>query len=332
MNKDLNEDLNEDYWIDTDLTPEDEIKFKDAGIQTVSYIGFVQSVLKSDAVLFSATGIHSVQLLEVLKSCYNKIYADSPFKRFLLSPQDRILLAMVKIKLGISFSALSILFELTIQTCSNYFFDTVVVLSKILKCMIFWTSKEEILKNMPKCFSSYRFTRTVLDCYEIPIQKKKCIICRVRSYSHYKKKFTAKVSMIVTPSGLICHTCAAFGGRASDKVVTNHSGIYKLCERGDGIMVDKGYDIDTECEDYFLRLVRPPFLKQKKQFTQAESVQCAKIARARVHVERVIQRVRQYSILENKLHSSILPFIDEIVIIVSGLVNLGKPVLNLDRF
>ena len=77
--------------------------------------------------------------------------------------------------------------------------------------------------------------------------------------------------MIVTPSGLICHVCDAFGGRASDKVVTKYSGIYELCERNDGIMVDKGYDIDKECIEYNLRLIRPPF-KKKKQFSQAESV------------------------------------------------------------
>ena len=97
-------------------------------------------------------------------------------------------------------------------------------------------------------------------------------------------------------------------------------------------MMDKGYDIDKECDEYFLRLIWPPFLRQKKQFTQAESVRCAKIARARVHVERVIQRVRDYSILNYKVSIETLPYIDEIVIIVSGLVNLGKPILALNRF
>ena len=176
----------------------------------------------------------------------------------------------------------------------------VTVLSKILKCMVFWPSKEEILMNMPKCFKGFGKTRVVLDCYEIPVGKRKCIVCRVKTYSHYKKGHTAKISMNVTPSGLISHCSAAFGGRASDKVITKHTGVYDKCDPGDGIMVDKGYHIEEECENNMLVLIPPPFLRNNRTFTRAESVQCCKIARARVHVERVNQRVRLFNILKNK--------------------------------
>lgn len=285
--------------------------------------------MSNDRKLFSTTGLHSVKLLNTLSSCFKKIATD---KKFLLSTRDRILMTMVKIKMAISFSALAILFDLNIQTCCNYFYDTVVILAQILKCMIFWPSKEDILKNMPKCFSKFKSTRVVLDCYEITIEKPKCISCRIRSYSHYKKNFTAKLAMIVTPSGLISHSCVAFGGRASDNVITKHSGVYELCDPCDGIMVDKGYDIDEECRENLLTLIRPPFLRQKKKFSKAESVQCAQIARARVHVERVIQRVREYHILKFTIKKQILPYIDEIATIVTALVNLGKPILSSDKF
>ncbi|XP_052124775.1 uncharacterized protein LOC113215458 [Frankliniella occidentalis] len=212
-------------------------------------------------------------------------------------------------------------FDLTIQTCCNYFYDSVIVLSKILTCMIVWPDKEKILKNMPKCFRHYKSTRAILDAYEIPVEKPKCIACRIRLYSHYKKKFTAKVMMICTPSGLVSHCGSSFGGRASDKVVTQATGVYGMCDPGDGLMVDKGFDIDKECQDSLLALIRPPFMRSKtKKFSRAESVQCAKIARARVHVERIIQRVREYHILKFKVPWNIVPYLVNIVVIVCGRV------------
>lgn len=153
---------------------------------------------------------------------------------------------MMKMKLSISISSLAVLFDINVQTCCNYVYDTVKILSKILKCMIFWPTKEEVLMNMPKCFNGFSKTRVVLDCYEIPVGKPKCIVCRVKTYSHYKKGHTLKVSMNVTPSGIICHCSSTFGGRASNKVITKHTGIYEKCDPGDGVMVDKGYHIEDE--------------------------------------------------------------------------------------
>lgn len=147
--------------------------------------------------------------------------------------------------------------------------------------------------------------------------------------------------MNITPSGLICHCSAAFGGRASDKVITKHAGIYDKCDPGDGVMVDKGYHIEDECAQNMLVLIRPPFLRSRtRRFTRAEAVQCAKIARASVHVERgldyfilyYIQRLRLFNILKNRIPWNIVPFVDNLVIIASALVNLGNPILARNKY
>lgn len=322
-------------WQDVgEITAAEERLLKEVGIQvdlTSENSGVMTSLLTSDKRLFAATGIHSVKLLNSFTKCFDQIGPDTNQKKFMMCTRDRIVLTMMRIKLAISFSALAAFFDVLVQTCSNYFKDSVIVLSKILRCAILWPDKEFILKNMPKCFSKYRCTRVILDAYEIPVEKPKCIQCRVRLYSHYKKNFTAKIMMLCSPSGLITHCSPAFGGRASDKVVTLNTGIYEMCDPGDGIMVDKGFDIDTECQDHLIKLIRPPFMRKKK-FSTAESVECAKIARARVHVERIIQRVRQYLFLRNKIPWNLISYLDDIVIIVSGLVNLSKPIMARDKY
>ena len=294
---------------------------------------FVASILKSDKKLFSATGLHNVLLLNSLTKNFDRIAPESLHKKFTLCTRDRIILTMMKIKLAVSFSALAALFDLSVQTCSYYFYDTVSILAKILGPAVKWPDKEAILKNLPKSFDNFTSTRAILDAFEIAIEKPKCIKCRVRSWSQYKGKQTAKALMICTPSGLISKTCLVFGGRASDKVVTQNSGIYDLCDPvTDSLMVDKGFNIDEECQNHLIKLIRPPFMRQNKNFSKAESVQCAKIARARVHVERVIQRVRQYHILKNPVPWTIVPCLDDLIVIVSALVNLGPPIMSTDKY
>ena len=137
----------------------------------------------------------------------------------------------MKIKLAISYTALSVFFKTTRQTVSNIFAKTISRLAAIMKPAIVWWDKDRILCNMPKCFESYKATRVVLDCTEIPCERTKCIRCRILSYSFYKKQHTVKFLIGVAPSGIITFLSTAYGGRASDKLITEQSGVLDLCER-----------------------------------------------------------------------------------------------------
>ncbi|CAG5003224.1 unnamed protein product [Parnassius apollo] len=66
-----------------------------------------------------------------------------------------------------------------------------------------------------------------------------------------------KFNIGITPSGLITEISASYGGRASNKHIVNESGILNKCEFNDGVMVDKGYRIESEssasaCQASFL--------------------------------------------------------------------------------
>ena len=56
------------------------------------------------------------------------------------------------------------------------------------------------------------------------------------------------------------------------------------------------------------------------------------IASARVHVERVIQRMKLFEILTSKVSVKIIPYFEEILTIISGIVNLSRPILADKRF
>lgn len=131
------------------------------------------------------------------------LIVDASTNKKILSLRDRIILTMVKVKLNMSFTAIAVLFNITRQTCSNYFKNTIPILSRVLKVMIPWPDQEIIRKNLPLSFKKYKYTRIILDCAETVIEKCKCLKCRVLTYSQYKKNHTVKFDVGITPSGLI---------------------------------------------------------------------------------------------------------------------------------
>ena len=122
------------------------------------------------------------------------------------------------------------------------------VLAKVLSVMIPFPD-QELRSNLPKSFKNYKHTRIILDCFETPIEKCKCLKCRILTYSQYKKNNTAKTNIGVTPSGLITEISAPYGGRASEKYIVEDSGILLKMDFKDGVMVDKGYRIEKQCKE-----------------------------------------------------------------------------------
>lgn len=268
------------------------------------------------------------QLVEAMDKCY-------PRKRKqLLSTRDSIIVTTAKLKLDISFSALSIFFkQVSHATIRNVFYDTVKILANILQSTLLRISKEEILQNMPKCFKKYQDTTSVLDCTEIKIQQPKCLKCCIKFYSHYKGGLTVKFMTEVTPGGIIVGLSEAFGGRASDKTIFNQTNTLQHLESTrDAVMVDKGFLIDDECAEKRIKLIRPPFLKQQAQLSEHDSIENKDIACARVHIERMNQRIKSFQLLNNKVPWYFVNYIDDIFIICCGLSNLGTPILADDKF
>lgn len=252
--------------------------------------------------------------------------------RVLLPMKQRVILCLIKLKLNLKYSALSVLFSISPKVCGNYFRSTIQILARVLKGFVYFPTKEEILKNMPKCFRKYWRTRIVLDCAEVPVEKCNCLKERIMTYSHYKGRYTIKFCVGVSPGGLITFLSRCFGGRASDKRIVVHCGILDKCEFGDGVMVDKGFMIEEECVIRHLLLYRPPFLSKKKALTKAEALKTAEIASARVHVERKINQLRDFEILVQPVSLKLIPYMDDILLVCGALANLSPPILANDKF
>lgn len=159
------------------------------------------------------TGIPTYEILDHIVNLYFKVYPDSRSHR--LSIKERIILVFLKLKQDLSFAVLAILFKaVSGETCRAIYNSILPLLANILKPLIYWPSKTEIISNIPGCFKKFEDTRVVLDCTEISVQSPKCLSCRIKLYSNYKGTFTIKFSVGISPGGLITYISKPYGGES----------------------------------------------------------------------------------------------------------------------
>jgi len=136
----------------------------------------------------------------------------------------------------------------------------------------------------------------------------------------------------ITPEGLISYFSKSYGDRVSDTVIFQQSDLIKLLESGDAVMTDRGFLIEELCARNNWKLIRPPFMKDKKQLSKNEAILTSKIAKARVHVERSNQRIKAFAVLGGTMSVKLIPILDEIFTVVCGTVNLSSPIFKDDKF
>ncbi len=148
---------------------------------------------------------------------------------------------------------------------------------------------------MPQCFriNFGKSVAVILDCFEIFIDRPSNLLARVSTWSSYKHHNTVKVLVGITPQGTISYVSDTWGGRVSDKYLTESCGILQNRLPGDVVLADRGFNISESVRMLQARLHIPAFTKGKSQLDAMEVEDTRTLANVRIHVERVIGLVRQ---------------------------------------
>ncbi|KAK0152573.1 Ladderlectin [Merluccius polli] len=143
----------------------------------------------------------------------------------------------------------------------------------ILKSLIKWPSKGAVLKNMPKIIKcNFKRCRCIIDCTEIFIARPSSLTARAQAWSNYKHNNTIKYLIAITPAGAISFLSPGWGGRVSDKQITNES-----------VLADRGFLTRDELAAYGATLRIPHFTKGKKQLSAQEVDTARQLSRVRIH-------------------------------------------------
>jgi hypothetical protein len=134
--------------------------------------------------------------------------------------------------------------------------------------------------------------------------------------------------LAVTPDSIICYVGPFYGGKASDNFLFTSSELLNKCRSGDAIMVDKGFRIENHCNEKGVLLIRPAFKEGSEQLGYEDCEHSRQVASARVHVERVIERMKNFRILHDEVQWNYLYLMDDVMNTICGIVNLSPPIIR----
>jgi transcriptional regulator with XRE-family HTH domain len=278
-------------------------------------------------------------LLQIFNLCEPWI---SHTERSALNKFEQLILTLMRLKLNLSLQDLAYRFGISCATASRIFNKVISVLHRRLQFLIEWPTREVLRATMPMDFrkSFGNSVAVIIDCFEVFIERPSNLLARAQTWSTYKHHNTVKFLIGISPQGCITFISNAWGGRVSDKHLTEQSGILEHLVPGDVVLADRGFNIEDSVGVYRASLKIPAFTKGKSQLSPFEVEETRKMAHVRIHVERVIGLVRRkYQILQSRalsieyLHTSPgeqQSLIDKIGVICCALTNLSETVVPLE--
>lgn len=240
--------------------------------------------------------------------------------------QEHILLCLKKIRRDTTFSELGDEFGISLSYASKIFHKYVPIIASVLHPFILKNNKKTIKRNLPISFRhKYNNVSCIIDCLEIEIQKPTKSIHQALTWSEYKKTNTIKYLISSTPDGLVNYISPGYTGRISDVLLVENCNFLDGLEPGTHILADRGFKhIEQVLLQRGVKLLRPPSVPAGSKLTKKEARQTKEIASLRIHIERVIRRVREFAMLEahSAINLNLVPILDETLIIACALINL----------
>ena len=275
----------------------------------------------------------------VLMAVYNLVldYLNPNMK---MSTFHQLLSTLMRLRLGLNIKYLAYTFGVSVSTMSKVQQETLHVLyRRLVPILIIWPEREVLRSNLPVAFrSKFQKCASIIDCFEIFTEKASDFNARSQTFSSYKNHNTIKYLIGITPQGVISFISKGWGGRTSDKMITENCGYLDLLLPGDLILADRGFDVGDAIGLCAANLSIPAFTKGTKQLDPCDVEATRGLASVRIHVERVIGMVRQkYSILSSTIPITLLQSddtglttLDKMVHVCSSLVNLCEPIVPFD--
>ncbi|XP_037509932.1 uncharacterized protein LOC119386716 isoform X1 [Rhipicephalus sanguineus] len=288
------------------------------------FLGF-ETLNQNETALRDLCGV-TMQVFSLLLN----ILPEPSYRSTDMTREDKFCLFLAKLKLGVSFNALAAIFGVSKSTSSCAFISTLDILSAALQEWVFVPPRAIIRQCLPQPFKeNYPECTFIIDCTEVRAETPSKPDCQYILYSNYKGGYTLKVLVGIIPNGMIAFLSDTYGGRQTDSFITQDSDFFKHVQKGDVILSDKGFPrIRTDVEDKGGVIVMPPFNSGGGQLSQEDMDTTYKIASVRIHVERVIGRLKIYRILRNTVPITLVPHMDKVFRVCAALVNMQPLIIQ----
>ena len=249
-----------------------------------------------------------------------------------LNKEDVVFMTLMRVRQDIPNHLLADFFGVSKSTVSRLLSRALPEIGNCLGELVSWPERQVIRDNLPHSFlANFSRCESIIDCFEVEIEKPSLAVSQSMSWSEYKKVNSVKYLISATPDGLINFVSGGRPGRASDMDLVRSSG-YLDCLRSEStVLADRGFkELETELTKHGCSLVRPPSVRNNEKLEADEVVRMRTIAGLRIHIERVIARVRVYKMLamHSRIPLSMADLLDSIVKIACGLANLHERIVK----
>ena len=262
----------------------------------------------------------------------NNEYLESfpkPGRPRLLHPKEELFITLCRLRQGFPEEHLAHLYGISQATISRIIITWVNLLYLRLKDVPMWPSREMIDKHMPEQFKEkYPSTRIIIDCTEVKCQMPCSLRLNSELFSSYKNHTTLKALVGITPGGALSFVSQLYTGHISDREIVLRSGFLdQKFENGDAVMADKGFTVQDLLPPG-VGLNIPPFLGSQGQMSPEDVVKTQSIASLRVHVERAINKIKNFHIWDGIVPLNLFGVVNQMWTVCAVLCNLQKPIIS----
>lgn len=263
------------------------------------------------------TGLHSFKYFEFLlhalgPAAYHLKYFHGVVPS--LSVEDQLFCTLMKLRQHKPNFEMSRMFGVQEATITNIFVTWINFMALELGDIDWWPSSELVRFNSPRDFKlKYPSTRLIVDGTECPVQKPKEPLAQQATFSSYKNRNTLKVLVGASPGGLVSYVSPAYCGSTSDRQICERSNLVTMCEPGDSIMADKGFNVQDLFEARRVTINIPTFFSKKNRLSGNTVMNDRKIASKRVHIERIIGLAKTFKILCQPLNNTESALASEVI-------------------
>ena len=244
------------------------------------------------------------------------------------SCREKLFITLVRLRRGFTLKTLALLLSSPDrkieQTQVRKIFTTYIQLMfKVFRDMetMMFPNRAHLRRFIPRVFKAIKNIRCIVDCTEFRVECSRNFARQGNTFSAYKHTNTFKCLIAVTPNGGACFVSDLYEGDIDDIAIFKESGILKHLEPGDLVMADRGFTVRELLNPRQVQLMIPAFLKGRKCLTAAEQLETRRIAKARIHVERFNERLKQFRLVSRKLPLSLAPLATQLVVVAACLVN-----------
>ena len=208
-------------------------------------------------------------------------------KSKLLEYSDMFLLTLMKIRLNPPQKDLTYRFGISESSLTTYIHLAIPALAKKMTFLIHWHEREKNMSCRPQCFKeTYLKCVSIIDCTDVFTAAPADFEARNATYSSYKHTHTVTFLVSFNPAGAVSFISPAYPGTIS--VLTHECSYLNFIPHGDVILAE---------------LVIPAFTTGKSQLSARDGERGRKISNVRILVERAMERLKNFRILADRLHS-----------------------------